>query len=185
MAKKPAAYTDKELKIACLDGEPEAQRYLYESFAGYVYTICRKYFIPPDYHKDMMQEIFSEVFMKLQNFKPEKGTLKTWIRNVSVHRVIDYKRKAGRIRDLENSAEFVESDEPVIWRQLYLEDFLKTIEPMPDGYRTVFLLSVSKGYSHEEIGKMLDISKETSRSQLSRAKNWLRKNIGFSEINNS
>lgn len=185
MPKKTYTDTDEKLKLACLKGQPEAQRYLYEKFSAYVFTICRKYFIPPDYHKDMMQEIFSEVFMKLQYFNSKKGSLKTWIRQISVHRVIDYKRKAGKIQDVERNAKFIESNNPDIWKKLYLEDFLKVIEPMPEGYRTVFLLNVSEGYTHEEIGKILNISKETSRSQLSRAKNWLRKNIILDEKINS
>lgn len=179
MAVKPTTYTDQQLKIACLEGHPDAQRYLYESFAAYVFTICRKYFVPAHYQKDMIQDIFSEVFMKLQHFNPKKGSLKVWIRQISVHRVIDYKRKSGRIQNFESNSTFTESTAPDVWEKLYLEDFLRLIEPMPEGYRIVFMLNISEGYNHNEISEMLGISKETSRSQLSRAKNWLRKNISI------
>lgn len=170
-------YSEKQLKFACLDGQPKAQRYLYELLLPYVYTVCRKYFIPTAYQKDMIQDIFSEVFMKLDHFNPQKGSLKTWVRHLAVHRIIDFKRKNGKMQILEFTVDCQNSEDPEIWKKLYLEDFLKLTAAMPEGYRTVFLLTQSEGYSHEEAGKLLGISTQTSRSQLSRAKSWLRKNL--------
>ncbi len=46
---------------------------------------------------------------------------------------------------------------------------------MPDGYRTVINLYLVEGYNHKEIGEMLDISEEGSRSQLFRARVYLQK----------
>ena len=48
------------------------------------------------------------------------------------------------------------------------------LEKMPQGYRKVFSLVILEGYSHDEVGQKLSISPETSRSQLSRSKQWLR-----------
>jgi len=177
MSEQKKEYTEKQLKLACLDGQLKAQRHLYELLLPYVYTICRKYFIPTAYQKDMIQDIFSEVFMKLDRFNPEKGVLKTWVRHISIYRIIDYKRKNGKMQILEISPDFHESTAPEIWKKLYLEDFLKLTKDMPEGYRTIFFLTQSEGYSHEESGELLGISAQTSRSQLSRAKNWLRKNL--------
>jgi len=54
------------------------------------------------------------------------------------------------------------------------KDIEKILYKMPSGYRTIFLLIVLDGHSHEEVSELLKITKETSRSQLSRAKNWVR-----------
>jgi len=138
MSEQKKQYTEKQLKLACLDGRPEAQRHLYELLLPYVYTICRKCFIPTAYQEDMIQEIFSEVFMKLDRFNPKKGALKTWVRHITIYRIIDYKRKNGKMQILEINTDFHESTAPEIWKKLYLEDFLKLTEDMPEGYRTVF-----------------------------------------------
>jgi RNA polymerase sigma factor (sigma-70 family) len=45
------------------------------------------------------------------------------------------------------------------------------------GYRTVFNLYVVEGYSHKEIGNILDISEGTSKSQLARAKAILQRKV--------
>ncbi|MBV6646887.1 MAG: RNA polymerase subunit sigma-70, partial [Cyclobacteriaceae bacterium] len=45
------------------------------------------------------------------------------------------------------------------------------------GYRTVFNLYAIEGYNHAEIGKMLKISENTSKSQLSRARKLLQSTL--------
>jgi RNA polymerase sigma-70 factor (ECF subfamily) len=57
------------------------------------------------------------------------------------------------------------------------EDLLKLINQLPDGYRMVFNLYIIDGYNHAEIGQMLGVSENTSKSQLSRAKELLRKQL--------
>ena len=56
----------------------------------------------------------------------------------------------------------------------YLE---KVILALPDGYRTVFLLTEVEGYTHEETANILGISIGTSKSQLHHAKNLLKRKL--------
>ena len=60
------------------------------------------------------------------------------------------------------------------------------IAHMPDGYKQVFMLVILDEFSHKEVSELMGISVQTSRSQLSRAKNWLRKNLdtgnGYSKL---
>jgi len=53
---------------------------------------------------------------------------------------------------------------------------------MPDGYRIVFNMFLIEGFSHKEIAEHLEITEETSRSQLSRAKGWMRKKINEQQL---
>lgn len=64
-------------------------------------------------------------------------------------------------------------EEPLL--HLTREDVDGILQQMPEGYRVVFMLYVIDGYSHNEIGNQLGISPDTSRSQLSRSKRWMRK----------
>ena len=61
--------------------------------------------------------------------------------------------------------------------KLSKEELIKLIQELPNGYRTVFNLNVIEGYTHKEIGKMLNISDNTSKSQLTRARSILQKKI--------
>jgi RNA polymerase sigma-70 factor (ECF subfamily) len=57
------------------------------------------------------------------------------------------------------------------------KELMGLITELPPGFRTVFNLYAIEGYSHKEIGEMLGISETTSRTQLSRARNWLQARI--------
>ena len=64
-----------------------------------------------------------------------------------------------------------------IIEELSKEEILRVIQELPDGYRTVFNLYVLEGYSHKDIGQMLNIGESTSRSQLVKARNLLKQKL--------
>ena len=63
------------------------------------------------------------------------------------------------------------------------EELMDIINMLPAGYRTVFNLYAIEGYSHREIGDMLGISENTSKSQLSRARKHLQDLLMKYEMN--
>ena len=67
------------------------------------------------------------------------------------------------------------SDDLTGYDRLTNEDLVRAIRQLPDGYRTVVNLHMVEGYSHKEIGELMNISEEGSRSQLFRARVLLQK----------
>jgi RNA polymerase sigma-70 factor (ECF subfamily) len=57
------------------------------------------------------------------------------------------------------------------------EALMELLHQLPDGYRTVFNLYALEGYSHAEIAEQLGISEATSKSQLSRARQWMQRRL--------
>jgi RNA polymerase sigma factor (sigma-70 family) len=57
------------------------------------------------------------------------------------------------------------------------KDILNIVKKLSPGYRSVFNMYVVEGYSHKDIGEILNISEGTSKSQLARAKGILQKMI--------
>lgn len=161
----------------CIAGNAKAQQRLYEAFLPYVYTICKRYSIPNSYLKDMIQDIYSNVFNSLSNYQSDTGSFKTWLRTIAVYKLIDYKRreKPADLELLEYTNQLTVSE--TVFDDLYLQNLLDLIEDMPNGYRIVINMFLVEGYSHKEIASHLEISVETSRSQLSRGKSWLRKRL--------
>ena len=53
---------------------------------------------------------------------------------------------------------------------------------LPNGYRTVFNMHIIEGYAHKEIAEKLNVSENTSKSQLSKAKAMLRRLITENEL---
>ena len=63
-------------------------------------------------------------------------------------------------------------------------ELMSTINNLPDGYRIVFNMYVIEGYKHKEIAEELNIDINTSKSQLSRAKKYLQRELQeLSKIN--
>ncbi|WP_170254457.1 RNA polymerase sigma factor [Phaeodactylibacter luteus] len=159
----------------CLKGNARSQQWLYEQYLPYVLAIVRRFGISPSEERDLVQDIFIAVFQGLDRFNPKKGDLHQWIRGLAIHKTIAFQRKLQRLR----AEELLAGEQAALTTSIDLSFFeaeylLELIAQLPVGARTVFNLYVVDGYTHEEIGKMLDISPVGSRSQLSRAKKLLR-----------
>lgn len=152
---------------------------LYERCINYVYAIVRRYVSNESDHKDVIQEVFARVFLKIDTYKPEKGDFKIWLRQVTINQCMQHyrQRKSPRLFVSMDAVSEMESSVDEQLTALTKAEIERYLDKMPIGYRQVFMLVVIDEYPHTEVAKMLGISTATSRSQLSRAKNWLRKNV--------
>jgi RNA polymerase sigma-70 factor (ECF subfamily) len=126
--------------------------------------------------EDVLQESFLDAFNKLKDFRQET-TFGLWLKQIVVNRSINFlrKRKMDLVdidgEQLDNIPdEEVESDEETLFKVALVKDAMKEL---PDGYRVVLSLYLLEGYDHEEIGQVLNITENTSRTQFLRAKRKL------------
>jgi RNA polymerase sigma factor (sigma-70 family) len=156
-----------------------AFKMLYESCIGYVYAIVRRYVSNESDHQDVIQEIFARLFLSIHTFDEKKGDFKFWLRRLVINQCMQNHRQ-GKSPSKLVSIDKVAEEETEVEEELEelskaeIEDLLKS---MPERYRQVFMLVIIDEYPHKEVGELLGISAETSRSQLSRAKNWIKQNI--------
>ena len=123
----------------------------------------------------MLQDGFIKVFKYIGTFKFE-GSFEGWVRRIMVNTAIEHIRKKKQVHvfdDVENIIESPES-ELNITGKLNEKELLKMVRLLPDGYRTVFNMYVIEGYSHKEIAETLGIAEGTSKSQLSKSKEFLK-----------
>lgn len=173
----------KTLKIvsliaACRRQERNAQQELYRRFYAYGTTVCLHYAGNREEARDIMQEGFFLVFKQLDKYD-DRRPFKPWLRRVLINAAIDHHRKykkSARTIALANSPEPVVSS-GTGFDQLALDDLLLMVQQLSPGYRMVFNLYVVEGFSHREISERLDITVSASKSNLSRAKQHLRKAI--------
>lgn len=164
---------------SCKQGKRKAHKLCYELCAPYIYTIVKSYIYDHELRKDAMQEVFAHIFNSIESYDLKKGSFKSWIGSIAVYQsiaVLKSVKKLNVMVPLEDIAMEFQIEEVKV-DQLSKEDLELLLKKMPDGYRTVFLLSVIDGYSHQEIAQLLQIDVGTSRSQLSRAIKWINKNI--------
>ena len=165
--------TEEELLEGCRRGRASAQRGLYDRLAPKMLGVCLRYIKDREEAEHVMIGGIVKVFEKMDQFKSE-GSFEGWVRRIIVNDCLMYIRK-NRNMSLETDIETATNhpDLSVMEDSLNQEDLLKMIGELPVGYRTVFNLYAIEGYSHAEIAEQLDISENTSKSQLSRARKWL------------
>lgn len=169
---------DKSFIKRLKSGEDKAQKAFYQQFAPKMYGICLRFSKSSAEADDMLQEGFIRIFNHIKDFRGE-GSLEGWVRRTIVNTAINFYKKRikqGISTDLDNIKESV-GNENLIIDKMAADELLEVIQQLPDGYRTVFNLNVIEGYSHKEIADMLNISENTSKSQLSRARTALQKKI--------
>ena len=155
---------------ACQQNKPWAQEQLFNSFYGLAKSVCLRYASSREEAEEMINDGFLKVFGKLAYYDPQQP-FKAWFRTLLVHSAIDHFRRHHARLVLTNleAAEEVEHDDHLIER-LTANEILKLIQRLSPAYRMVFSLYVVDGYSHPEIGKLLDINEGTSRSNLLKAR---------------
>jgi RNA polymerase sigma-70 factor (ECF subfamily) len=136
-------------------------------------AVCYRFAPSREDAEDMLQEGFIKVFTQIHTFQ-SKGAFEGWIRRIVVHTCINVLKRNKRFNeavDLEYAVEAQTRENiPSI---MQAKQVVECIRLLPVGYRTVLNLYAIEGYSHKEIGEMLDIGESTSRSQYTRAKAML------------
>ncbi|MDD5569991.1 MAG: sigma-70 family RNA polymerase sigma factor [Bacteroidales bacterium] len=166
---------DIDLVEKCLQNIKEAQEILYKRFAPKMFGVCMRYAKDKMEAEDFMQEGFIKVFYNLQNFRNE-GSLEGWVRRTMVHTSINFYRKNLKFSYSHEETDMYENNPDINPDQISsmsANELLKVIQGLPEVYRMVFNLYVVEGYSHKEIGEILEIPENTSKSQLMRARKLL------------
>ncbi len=169
---------DSQLTDLCKAKDELAQKALYDKYANKMMRTCLRYLNDEMEAEDAMIDGFMKVFSKIDTFEYRgKGSLEGWVKRIMVNESLMLLRKRKmdqveieRVHDLSSNNETVES-------QLMEETIVDIIQQLPNGYRTVFNMYVIEGYSHREIGERLNISENTSKSQLSKARASLSKSL--------
>ena len=166
---------ESELVERCLRLDPKAQRLFYDYYKGRLMGLCGRYVSNREEANDIFQEAFIKIFNQLHTLK-EIHLLNAWIKRIVINTALNHCKANVRFKNVENT-EGVEIPDPHDWdimSQITTEALVNIIQALPNGYRLVFNLYVIDGYSHAEIAEMLNITESTSKSQLSRAKNYLK-----------
>ena len=159
----------------CMKGDRNAQKKLYDSFSNSMFVLCQRYFNCREEALDAVQEGFIKVFRDLKQFDSSKGNLSQWIRKIFVNTCLEMLRKKKVFfQDIETIPDVMDLGGNIM-DDLNMHDLVRTIQKLPVGYRTVFNLYVIEGYTHAEIAQKLNISENTSKTQLLKAKASLKR----------
>lgn len=166
-------YTEADIIKGCIKGERSCQKSLYEHFASKMLGVCMRYAKDKSEAEDMLQEGFLKVFLNINKFKNE-GSFEGWVRRIMIFTAINVYKY--RLRKYKEDFDHEEHDAPYndgIIDKISAKEIMMLMHQMPEGYKVIFNLYTVEGYTHKEIAKMLGIAEGTSKSQYSRARQFL------------
>lgn len=165
----------------CKRQDSRAQESLYAQYSGKMYALCCRYVPSKMEAEDVLVVAFTKVFERIDQFKAE-GSFEGWLRRIVVNESLTYLRRNKNMY-LETEIEAVDKnpDFGQLENHLEADDLLRMVGELPTGYRMVFNLYAIDGYTHKEIAEQLEISENTSKSQLSRARVLLKKKLNALE----
>jgi len=177
MFKVKGQATEEEILQGCRNLNSRYQELLYQRYSPKMFAICLSYAKDHSSAEDMMQDGFIKVYNNVQNFRGE-GSFEGWMRRIFVNTAIEHYRKAVPmypLLDVKGTDKNIVEDNGL--EKMSAQEIMDLIQKLAPGYKTVFNLYVIEGYSHREIGELLQISEGTSKSQLSRARSLLQEMI--------
>jgi RNA polymerase sigma-70 factor (ECF subfamily) len=166
-----------EIIQQCVLKDQHAFKVLYDKCIPYVYSVVSDHIKNSDFRQDLIQEIFAKVFLNISSYQEQKGEFKFWIRKIAVNQCLMFirdKRKLYDYEDVETNTTALNISEHMDLSHLDPQVSQQVLGKMPTRYRQVFAMVVLENYTHQEVSQKLGISPATSRSQLTRSKQWLR-----------
>lgn len=164
--------TESALILACLQDERGAQKQLYDRYAPVLYSVARRYMGNREDAEDVLLSAFYKIFAHLESYQGN-GSFEGWMKRIVTNEALMALRKRKMLIFGEEKLNQEASDHFDIHAEMGASEILTLIDRLPTGYRTVFNLYVLDGMSHQEIADLLGVSINTSKSQLTAARQRL------------
>lgn len=173
---------DDSIIEGCIAGKRSAQSALYRKYASVMLAVCLRYAQNRDEAEDILQEAFLKIFQNISSYRKE-GSFEGWMKRVMINHALNYYRRNRKLpyqADIDNINEteiMNREEQQANHAPVSAEKLIALIQMLPPGYRMVFNMYVFEEYSHKEIAGFLNISENTSKTQLLKARRMLRKKL--------
>ncbi len=146
---------------------------LYDNYSGAIYSIILQIVNDEELANDILQEVFINIWRKIEMYDAEKGRLFTWMLNIARNASIDMLRSRGYRNSKKNQSiqENVDITVPGNTEQMNVDSIglKKLLEKLKPEQRVLIDLSYFKGYTHEEIAEQENIPLGTVKTRIRNA----------------
>jgi RNA polymerase sigma factor (sigma-70 family) len=158
-------------------GDHAAFEALYRAHSGWVYALCLRMCAAADVAEEATQLAFVRVWERLKTYRGDSG-FRPWLRRLVVNVVLSgvrqTSRRTARVFSVEDTDQFGGAAPDRVDERIDLE---RAIAALPKGARTVLVLHDIEGLRHDEIAELTGIATGTSKAQLHRARQLIRKRL--------
>lgn len=174
-------YTEQELVVLLKSRQDTAFSYLYNNYSGALYTVILQIIHDQELTNDVLQEVFVNIWRKIESYDHIKGRLFTWMLNIARNAAIDALRSKSYQNNKRNQ-EFPDAFNVDISGQMVHVNIdsiglKKTLEKLKLEQRTLIDLAYFKGYTHEEISEIEAIPLGTVKTRIRSALIQLREHL--------
>ena len=166
-------YTIEQIIDKCRQGDRKAAEALYKLYAAKMFAICIRFSKDRAEAEDSLQDGFIKIFDSIGQFAG-KGSFEGWMKRIFINICLEKYRKEQPVQLVEELPEFEDADANVCIPADVLQRF---VEELPERYRLVFNLYVVEEMQHKDIAVALGITEGTSKSNLARARDILKKKV--------
>ena len=170
-----------DIYLRCRNKDRNAQRKLYEEYAGRFFAACKRYLKNAEDAEEVVADAFYIIFTKVEQLK-DFQVFDAWAKKIVVNQWLQKLRKKQpfSISIEENFVDLPDSETENVSEE---KGILSLLNFLPEGCRTIFNLFAMEGYPHKEIAQMLSISEGTSKSQVNFARKKLQELMKLQTIN--
>jgi len=170
-----------KIVVGCKKNKAWAQADLFAMFSDKMFGTCLYYSDNKADAEDLLHDGFLKVFDNIKKYQSDN--FEAWMRRVFVNlALMRYRKRKFEITTQEVEPAFSHSEYYDSSAGMQADELMALVTALPPQYRMVFNLYAIEGYKHKEIAEMLAIKESTSKSNLSRARQILQKQlIGYKE----
>ena len=152
---------------------------LYDRYSSMVYNKCYGFANGVDEAKDLTQDVFLRVFVKLGSFKG-KSKFSTWLYAFTYNHCVNYvtRNTAKKIEKQSVSSDSIENigekvDTSREFENMRVEQLKLVMELISPDEKMILLLKYQDGLSIKELSEALDLGESAVKMRLKRAKEKL------------
>jgi RNA polymerase sigma factor (sigma-70 family) len=165
------SYSEQELINALKARDDQAFSYLYDHYSGALYSIILQILKRPETANDVLQEVFVNIWRKIESYDPLKGRLFTWMLNISRNSSIDMLRSKNYQNSQKNQeiTDTVYGSDQVTQTNIDSIGLTRFLGKLRPEQRVLIELAYFKGYTHDEIAQIEDIPLGTVKTRIRNA----------------
>lgn len=159
----------------CKQGDRKAAGKIYEIFSAKMFAICIRFSKDRAEAEDLLQDGFIKIFDSIKQYSG-KGSFEGWMKRIFINMALEKFRKDHPMQLVEEfpDVEDADIDENI---QIPGEVLTEFVEQLPERYKMVFNLYVMEDMQHKDIAVSLGITEGTSKSNLARARDILKRKV--------
>ncbi|HWY34257.1 MAG TPA: sigma-70 family RNA polymerase sigma factor [Nitrosopumilaceae archaeon] len=169
----------------CQRNDRKGQRELYSNYYGKLMGLSLRYSKNKEEATDMLNKGFVKIYNQIGSFKNQTA-FEDWIKGLFISHAVHYLKnnrqeyyitttiKADEGRANADLFHQVADGDP---NEISNEGYIKALQQLPPSFRSIFNLYVLDGYTHSQISETLEISEETSKLNLEKARFSLQRTI--------